>query len=187
MEEKEEQLTPFLLRAAPIGIRYVVNIDRDFVDTRQFDEVVAILEEASEDDQVTLNISTNGGAVHAILPLLGAMATTKCHVHGHAASDVASAGTFILLRCDSISVNEFATIMCHQVQFGSAGPGNNVLNHVTHTMDLSKRITEDIYKDFLTKEELDKMLSGTDYYMDDVEFMERCKKRNSIREAQLEE
>lgn len=186
MEEKQIEIKPFTVTAVPNGIRYSVNVDEEFVDTKQFDYIVSILEEATQDDILTINLSTNGGALHAILPLLGAMAQSNCHVHAHACSDVASAGTFILLRADSISINEFSTIMCHQVQFGSGGPSNNVANHVNHTMGLSNRITRDIYKDFFTEEEIDKMLSGTDFYMDDIEFMTRCKKRNEIREAAVE-
>jgi ATP-dependent protease ClpP protease subunit len=182
-ETKAIDIKPFIVRGAARGIRYTVNIDETFVDTKQFDDVVAVLEEATEDDEVVLNLSTPGGAVHAVLPLLGAIAQTRCHVHGHAASDVASAGTFILLTCDSISTNAYVSIMCHQVQFGSGGPGNNVVNHVKHTMELSNRLTCDIYKDFFTESEIERMLSGTDFYMDDVEFMERCKTRNTIREA----
>lgn len=183
MESKDLEIKPFLVRGIPNGIRYTVNIDEEFVDTKQFDDIVAVLEEAEENDVFTMNISTVGGALHAILPLLGAMNNARCHVHVHAASDVASAGTLPLLRADSISVNEFTTIMCHQVQFGSGGPGNNVANHVNHTMSLSNRLTRDIYKDFFTDEEIDRMLSGTDFYMDDIEFMARCKRRNEIREA----
>lgn len=183
MTDKVMEIKPFVVRAVPNGIRYSVNIDEEFVDTKQFDDVVAILEEAGPEDIMEINLSTNGGAVHAILPLLGAMAQTECHIHAHACSDVASAGTFILLRSDSISTNEYCTIMCHQVQFGSGGPGNNVANHVNHTMGLSNRLTREIYKDFFSEAEIEKMLTGTDFYMDDIEFMNRCKRRNEIREA----
>lgn len=176
-------IQPFEVRAAADGVKYTVNIDEEFTSTKQFDEIVAIIDDADELDTVVMNISTDGGALHAILPLLGSMNNARCHIHAHACSDVSSAGTLILLRADSISINEYCSIMCHQVQFGSGGPGNNVANHVKHTMELSERLVKEIYKDFFTDDEIHKMLSGTDFYMDDVEFMVRCKKRNDIREA----
>lgn len=169
----------FAVLATPQNMSYVVNVDEEFEHPRQFEDIVGVLENASDGDYMRINLTTNGGALHSILPLLGAMQNTECHVHIHACSDVASAGTFLLMRADTVSMNEYVTIMCHEVSFGSAGSGHTVARHVDHTLKSSEKLIRDMYEFFFDPLEIDKMLSGSDYYMDRDEFMERYRKRES--------
>lgn len=178
---------PFFLMAKPLGIEYTVNIDETFVHPRQFQYIVHAMDNATEMDQFTLNLTTVGGALHAVMPLLGAMDSTAAQVHVHACSDVASAGTFLLMKAHSISMNEYATVMCHNVSFGSGGSGWNVEKHVEHTLKSSKRLLRDVYKHFFNPQELDLMLTGTDFYMDREEFIERYTKRADIMEQEVME
>ena len=176
---------PFLLMAKPSGIEYTANIDETFKHPRQFQYIVHAMDNATENDSFVLNLTTCGGALHAVLPLLGAIDSTPAHVHVHACSDVASAGTFLLMKAHSVSMNEYTTVMCHQVSFGSGGSGWNVEKHVEHTLKSSKRLLRDIYKHFFTDAECDQMLTGTDFYMDRDEFITRYEKRGELLEAEL--
>jgi ATP-dependent protease ClpP protease subunit len=179
-------IEPFMLTAKPAGIEYRVDIDETFVHPRQFAYIVNAMEHATEYDSFQLNLTTCGGALHAVLPLLGAMQDTHAHVHVNACSDVASAGTFLLMRADSISMNEYSTIMCHNVSFGSGGSGWNVEKHVEHTLKSSKRLLRDMYKHFFSTEEIERMLTGTDFYMSKDEFVERYEKRSELLAADRE-
>ena len=178
-------IEPFMLTAKPAGIEYRVDIDETFVHPRQFQYIVHAMENATEYDSFQLNLTTVGGALHAVLPLLGAMANTHAHVHVNACSDVASAGTFLLMRADSISINDYVTIMCHNVSFGSGGSGWNVEKHVEHTLKSSKRLLRDMYNHFMTPEEIERLLTGTDFYMDKEEFVERYERRSELLAADL--
>lgn len=173
----------FAVIGNPQNMSYNVNVDDEFTHPKQFEEIVAVLEQASEGDYMRINLTTNGGALHSILPLLGAMQHTDCHVHVHACSDVASAGTFLLMKADSVSINDYVTIMCHEVSFGSAGSGHTVARHVDHTLKSSEKLIRDMYEHFFTEEELDKMLSGSDYYMDKDEFLVRYNRRFELQKA----
>ena len=67
------------------------------------------------------------------------------------------------------------------------GAGNTVASHVAHTMKSSEKLIRDMYHMFFTPDEIDKMLSGSDYYMDKDEFIERCERRSVLaQEAQME-
>lgn len=178
-------IEPFMLTAKPSGIDYRVDIDETFVHPRQFQYIVNAMENATEYDSFQLNLTTCGGALHAVLPLLGAMENTHAHVHVNACSDVASAGTFLLMRADSISMNEYSTIMCHNVSFGSGGSGWNVEKHVEHTLKSSKRLLRDMYRHFFEPHEIEQMLTGTDFYMDKEEFVKRYEKRSELLAAEL--
>ena len=178
-------IEPFMLTGKPVGIEYSTNIDEAFSHPKQFEHIVYALDNASESDVFTLNLTTPGGRLDAVLPLLGAMENTQAHVHVHACSDVASAGTFLLMRADSVSMNEWTTVMCHNVSFGSGGSGWNVEKHVEHTLKASKRLLRDVYQFFFSEAEINQMLTGTDFYMDREEFVERYQKRSELMEAAL--
>lgn len=176
---------PFEVIGTSINTCYSVIVDEEFDSVRQFENIVRVLDGAQEGDLVEIKLSTNGGALHAILPLLAAMENTRAGVAVHAISDVASAGTLILLQADDVYVNPYATIFFHQVQFGSQGQGSSVEAHVTHTMKSSKALLHDMYKDFFTEAEIEAMLSGKDFYMGKEEFDERYATRFKIREAAM--
>lgn len=177
---------PFEVMASPIATSYVVNIDEEFEHPSQFADIVHVLENASVGDHMRINLTTPGGALFSILPLLGAMQTTNCHVHVHLASDTASAGTFLPMRADTVSINDYVTVMCHNVTFGSYGTGNTVASHVAHTLNSSEKLLRDMYKHFFSEEELSKMLSGSDFYMDKDEFLIRYEDKILAEEAEMD-
>jgi ATP-dependent protease ClpP protease subunit len=174
----------FEIVAHPIATSYVVNIDEEFTHPKQFADLVHILEQAGEHDHVRMNITTVGGALNAVLPLLGAMKETLAHVHVHIVSDTASAGTFIVLKADTVSINDYVTFMCHNVSFGSGGQGNIVHDHVNYTVKSSNELLKDMYKGFFTPAEIDRMLSGKEYYMGKDEFLLRYEDKINFEEQE---
>lgn len=182
-----QQTTPFEVIASPIATSYVVNIDEDFEHPKQFSDIVHVLENAGENDHVRINLTTSGGALHSVLPLLGAMQLTQAHVHVHMASDTASAGTFIVMKADSVSINDYVTFMCHNVSFGSGGQGNIVRDHVDYTVKSSSELIKDMYKGFFTPAEIDKMLSGKEFYMGKDEFLTRYDNKLKSEEKEAED
>lgn len=178
---------PFQVMAQPLATAFTVNVNETFENVKQFENIVQILDNARQGDVLEIKLSTNGGALHAIIPLLAAMASTQAQVYVHAVSDVASAGTFLLMAADDVFINPYSTIMFHQVSFGSGGTGSSVEAHVSHTMKSSKQLIRDMYQDFFSEEEVDAMLAGRDFYMGKEEFDARYNARAEKREATLEE
>jgi ATP-dependent protease ClpP protease subunit len=163
----------FTVTGSPQNMNYKVTINDDFDHASQFEEIVEVLDSAQEGDSLYISLATDGGSLSSILPLLGAIDSTEAHVHIHCASDVASAGTMLLMKAHSISINDYVTVMFHEVSFGSQGNGSRVAVHVGHVLKSSERLVREMYKHFFNKEELDKMLSGFEFYMDKEEFLKR--------------
>lgn len=178
---------PFQILAKPTTVDYVAQINKPFVHSEQFDDIVRVLDNANEGDTFTLNLTTTGGALQSVIPLLNSIENTQAHVHVHVESDVASAGTLIIMKAHSVSINDYVEIMCHQVSFGAAGPGWNVECRVNHTQKASKSLCREMYKHFLKDEEIERMLTGTEYYMGKEEFLERYSKRSELLTAEIEE
>ena len=184
-EEDEIKSLSFQLKATPIATAYTVHIDEPFVNVKQFENIVTMLEKAGPNDVLEIKLSTPGGALHAILPLVFAMGSTNANVFVHAVSDVASAGTFLLMMADDVFINPYVTVMFHQVSFGASGQGNHVGDFVDHVMKSSKKLVRDMYSGFLTETEIEALLSGKEFWMDKTEFDTRYAARTEQREAQM--
>lgn len=176
----------FEVISTPVAMSYVVNIDEDFDHTNQFDDVVRVLESAGDNDYMRINLSSNGGALFAVLPLLGAMQMTQCHVHVHICSDASSAATFVVMLADSVSINDYVTMLFHNVSYGVGGSGGKVAANVKHTIKSSEKILRELYSDFFSEEEISLLLADKDYYLDTEEFLLRYEARENIRNERME-
>lgn len=183
----EPDLNVFSVMSAPQTYSYKVNIFDDFVHPEQFQEIVDILDQANEGDFMCMNVGSGGGAIHAVLPLLGAMKHTSAHIHVNVSSDSASATTLIIMAADSVSVNDYVTIMFHQVSFGSFGAGNRVEAEVNHVMKNSKTLLQDSYKHFFSDSDMQRMLHGHEFYMTKDDFLIRYEARQNLIDQEMEQ
>ena len=123
------------------GHKFIVSITDDFDEPRYYDEVIALLASASEDDTIIWNINSKGGFVDTLQMLLGwkSMCQAKqIHVLCGDASSCASA--FFLSDADEYIVSEGATLFIHEFQVGNRGTNSNVVRRVEHTTKENKRI-----------------------------------------------
>jgi ATP-dependent protease ClpP protease subunit len=178
---------PFAVQASPISQVFRVTIDEEFRDVFQFAELVDVLEAAQEGDVVQIRLSTIGGALHAIIPLINAMKHTDAFIHVFVESDTASAGTMIMALAHSLYVNEYATIMYHNVQYGAHGHGGNVEAQVNHITASSKKIIRDLYAGLLTPNEIARLEDSLELYMDAAECMDRFEARTNARMKEIEQ
>lgn len=181
-----QQDEPFQVFSAPISTSYKVIIDDEFREVYQFTELVDALDSATDKDCFLIKLSTVGGALHACIPLIAALKNTEAYVHVHVESDCASAGTFIMMLADSCFVNEYASVMFHNVQFGAVGHGGNVAAHVDHTTKMSQQLVRDMYSNFLTEDEITQLLHGMEIYFDADECHKRFQDREEILQAQYD-
>lgn len=188
-EDEDEELRPngaFRIKSTPANTKHTVWINRAFTSVEQFEPLVALLENAVEGDIVEIKLSTPGGAIHAVIPLMCAIAGTQASVFVHAISDVASAGTFLLMLADDVYVNPYSTVMFHQVTFGAYGQGNQVEDRVVYVQQSAKQLLNDMYQDFFSADEMAQMLSGKEFWMSKTDFDTRYTRRRDITVAKME-
>ena len=169
------------------GHKFIVSITDDFDEPRYYDEVVALLASASEDDTIIWNINSKGGFVDTLQMLLGwkAMCQAKqIHVLCGDASSCASA--FFLSEADEYIVSEGATLFIHEFQVGNRGTNSNVVRRVEHTTKENERFVRETYKWFLDESngEIDEVLRGVEFYFNADEIRQRLQKREEIKAGQ---
>lgn len=178
----QQEPTQFEVFSQPISMVHRVTIDDDFTEVYQFAQLVDILDNAQEGDCVQIKLSTNGGALHSIVPLINAMQDTDAYIYVHVESDTASAGTVIMMLAHSCYVNPYSNIMLHTASYGFYGHSGNMDAHVAHSTKAIEKFVRDIYSDFITEAEMLRLLDGKELYFDSDECHKRFDARDKIRE-----
>lgn len=174
---------PFSVFSAPINQAHRATINADFQEVYQFAEIVEVLDNAEDGDVVQLKLSTNGGTLHSIIPMINAMKNTMAHVHIHVESDTSSAGTILMVLADSCYVNEYVTCMLHTANYSFGGHSGNMDAHVSHATKSIEKLVRDCYTGFLTEQEILRLLDGKEFYFN----ADDCHERFKIRDALLKE
>lgn len=177
---------PFEVVATPTSHTYEVVIDEAFEHISQFAQIVKVLEGATQNDIVQMRIGSPGGSVEAVLPLLTAMDNTEALIHVHVDSDCCSAATFPIMKADMVTFSRHASIMIHTASWGYGGHSGNMEASTNHFVKNIKALAHDLYDDFLTEEEFDKIFNGLDLWFTPEEVYERLKARSEKQQAEQE-
>lgn len=142
---------------------------------------------ATENDVVKIYINSIGGdlftAIQFMRVLSDTAATVICSVEGACMS----AATVIFMCADSFEVTPHSVFMFHNYSGGTIGKGGEMMDQLQHERMWSARLLNEIYKDFLTQEEIDSMLNNRDLWMDGEEVVKRMHLRIATIQALMEE
>lgn len=142
---------------------------------------------ATEHDVVKIYINSIGGdlftAIQFMRVLSDTAATVICSVEGACMS----AATMIFMCADSFEVTPHSIFMFHNYSGGTIGKGGEMIDQLVHERKWSERLMNEIYKDFLTEDEIQSMLNNKDLWMDGEEVVKRMQLRIQSIQNQMEE
>lgn len=170
------------------GMKYIVNLTDDFDIPHSFDEVIALLANATEDDEITWNIVSSGGYIDSLEMLLAwkeMCAAKQTHVLTSSAASAATA--FFLSPADQYLVFDTASFMIHESNYGSGGTASNVRRHTEHVDKKNDKFIRNTYKDFLDDSEIEDVLKGVEIYLDADAIRSRLSLREQKRMEQAQE
>ena len=134
---------------------------------------------ADESDTFTLHINTPGGMLDTTFMLLDAMRNSKAHIIGHLTGTVASAGTIIALTCDELIASDDLAWMSHYYSAHIGGKGNEIKARQDFTERTTSATFRRIHEGFFTKKEIEEMIDGKDFWLDEHEVRERWARKQS--------
>lgn len=138
--------------------------------------------------EVNIFIATNGGYLSTTLQILNSISTAQQNgvvVNTYADSDVASAGTLLLLAGTTINVQPHNLIMFHSASSGSVGKYQDQKDKLEANEKQWKSLVEDYYSSIFTPEEIEDMYKNKrELYLTSDEFLERL---NKLSEQEEEE
>ena len=163
------------------GYQHRVHILTYVEDPEEFSEVISLIQTASEKDSILLVINSRGGDLYSTMMLVDAINHCNAPVYAQISGMVASAATMITLACDDVYVAPHTTFMIHNFSGGTYGKGHEIEASVDSLLDTTKKFYNDIYKDFLSKKEIKKVIAGKDIYLTSEEVDERFNYSNAKR------
>lgn len=152
---------------------YTVPIDSAFTEPAYYRTVVQMLINATEYDEVAFLINSPGGSLSGLLTLLEGINMTEAGTTAVIVGEASSAASMFALSCDNILVSENATMLCHNISYGTSGKGSDVLAMVQHTTTIANKLLRKVYRHFLSEEEILEVMSGKEIYLEQEDIVAR--------------
>ena len=174
--------------AQPLGNRFIINITSDFDSSDTYDEIVALLSNATEADEIVWNISSYGGFVNSLSMILGWKVMCPAHqthvLHSNADS---CASVFFLSDADQYIVGDGATMFLHEIQAGVSGTTSNMIRHMEHLKETNESFIKKSYQDFVSEEEMNQILIGVELFFTADQIRERLQQREQKRQEEAQD
>lgn len=160
-----------------VARQYTVTIDEPFVQPSYYRGVISMLMNATEADSVIFLLNSPGGMYSGLVALIEAVKMTDATTMAVLVGECASAASIFALHCDTMFVSDNATMLCHNISYGTGGKGSDILSHVQHISKTSEKLLRGTYEHFLSSVEIDELLNGREIYLDSDEIKERLDKK----------
>jgi ATP-dependent protease ClpP protease subunit len=132
---------------------------------------------AGETDVVKLYINSEGGDVFTAIQFMRVLQETGANIVISVEGMCASAATMIMLCGTTFEISDHSMFMFHNYSGGTFGKGGEMLDQLQHERKWSEKLLREIYRDFLTEEEITSVLENKDIWMDGEEVIKRLKAR----------
>ena len=156
--------------------KYEFNLDEDIKEPSYYRNLIEVLNNATEQDLVVLNINSGGGHLDSAISIIDALRNTRANTLAWISGSACSAAGIIALSCENLEVGEFATLMCHNSQYGVGGYTTDIKDRAVFEHKMISKIMHSVYKHFLSVDEVEAVLSNKTIWLDADEIVERFTK-----------
>lgn len=170
-----------------VSVKYEFHLDQEIFEPSYYRSLINVLNSATENDLIILNINSGGGMLDSAISIMEALKATRANTVAFIVGSCYSGATLIALTCDDVVVGEFATFMCHNSSYGLGGYTTDIKDRANFEHKMTAKIYRSVYKGFLTDEEIDDVLDNKTIWMDSEEVVERLAVLNELRLKDLED
>lgn len=147
-------------------------------------DIFDCLMQATEGDVVAIHINSPGGDLDTALQIIDAIESTPATTIAFLEGQACSAASMIAMVCENVEVSEYAYMMIHTFSQGVSGKFSDIQNSTDFHRKWWREVFEKLYADFCTPEEIDRVLSGHELWLDTNEILKRFTHRKEVREEQ---
>lgn len=177
---------PTVYHRTHVQNEYDFYLSRAVEDPERFIEAIQIIATAKKEDKVNIYLNTPGGRLDTTIQLINAIRNSEAEVCAHIMSECHSAGTFIVLACDTWVVHPHILMMFHNYSGGIFGKGNELVSRLEAEQKWFEAMCRDIYVPFLSEEEVTQVLNGKDLWFMHDDVVERLEVVEKAREEERE-
>jgi ATP-dependent protease ClpP protease subunit len=139
-------------------------------------------------DVIRLFINSYGGDLFTAIQFMRVLSETEATVIVSVEGACMSSATMIFLCADQFEVSEHTVFMFHNYSSGVFGKGGEMFDQLQHERIWSEKLMRDIYKDFLSDDEINSMMNNKDLWMDGEEVIKRLEvKKAKMAEEEAED
>lgn len=166
--------------------KYEFNLDEDIKEPSYYRNLIEVLNNATEQDLVVLNINSGGGHLDSAISIIDALRNTRANTLAWISGSAYSAAGIIALSCQNLEVGEFATFMAHNSQYGLGGYTTDIKDRAVFEHKMISKIMHSVYKHFLSVDEVEAVLANKTIWMDADEIIERFTKMQEKLQEEFE-
>jgi ATP-dependent protease ClpP protease subunit len=159
---------------------WIIELDEVMTDVRQFSGAIQALRNATENDEVEINLQSCGGSVDAGDAFIHALRKCVAPIHIIATGNVSSMATFVLLEADSFELSEGFSALIHCGGVRDGGTTNEFRASAMFHLDSMERLMRRGYQGFLSEQEIDDVINGKDIWLDASQWVERAVARSEL-------
>lgn len=183
----ESQTKPSrVLVTQEIATHYTIRMHREITDPDDFDEEFLVLSEAGPSDVVCIDLSTIGGSVETAILLMRAIRQCQAVTIANIGPECSSAGSAIALACDHRAMDEYSSMMVHTASFGVSDSAPQLESQVIHRLKMIRKFVSNVYRGFLTEDEIELVLSGKEFWLEGEDLRRRLEGYDEYRQQVLD-
>jgi len=161
----------------PLSTVHEFYLTGDISSAEDYVEWFDAIRHANENDAIKIYINSCGGDLFTAIQFLRVLSDTPATVIASVEGACMSAATMIFLSSDHFEVTPHSIFMFHNYSGGAFGKGGEMIDQLQHERKWSERLMREIYRDFMTNEEIKSMLDNKDIWMDGEEVVKRLQSR----------
>jgi len=135
-----------------------------------------IIRNARTYDSIKLYINSCGGDLYTAIQFLRVMGESAGHITTSVEGACMSAATMVFLSGHSYEITPHSLFMFHNYSAGVFGKGGEMYDQLQFERVWSESFLSQVYKDFLTNEEIQAMLHNKDIWMTSEQVIQRIDK-----------
>lgn len=142
---------------------------------------------AGPNDVIKIHINSPGGDLYTAIQFLRVVGDCEGTVITSVEGACMSAATLIFMNADAYEVSPHSVFMFHNYSTGMYGKGGELYDSIMHERKWSEKLLRDVYKDFLSEDEIQAILDNKDIWMDGEEVAERINVKVAAAQKETEE
>ena len=150
----------------------------------EYVEMIHKIRSSGPNETIHIHLNTPGGRLDTGVQMVNAMRASEAHIMCSLESEAHSLGTLIFLAADEFLVHDNCMMMFHNYSGGTWGKGNEQEAQVIATIKWFNELAEDIYRPFLTEQEVQNILKGEDLWVHSEDIRKRLLKMVKIMEME---
>lgn len=136
-----------------------------------------VIRHANENDAIKIYINSYGGDLFTAIQFMRVLAETNATKIISVEGACMSAATMIFMCADNFEVTPHSSFMVHNYNSGIFGKGHEMHSQALFERDWSIELINNVYKHFLTDEEIAKVVNGADIWLTGSDVVKRLNLR----------